>query len=91
MKFIEFDYTKADGSKSHRVILSEDPPLRKHVFGVDITGLSNVEQALFAAEMAQANKAYIEKCISIRAKFDVTHNLRQFDPEKMTNMVIEIV
>ena len=90
MKFVEFKYTKADGSVSDRAIIELVTPT-KYVEGIDVTQLPEVEFATFTAAMAEMKRVHHEETMELLADFDLKHNYRKFIPEQMTNVVSEFV
>jgi hypothetical protein len=90
MKFVEFKYTKADGSVSDRAIIELVTPT-KYVEGIDVTQLPEVEFAAFTTAMAEMKRTQHEQTMQLLADFDLKHNYRKFIPEQMTNVISEFV
>jgi hypothetical protein len=90
MKFVEFKYTKADGSVSDRAIIELVTPT-KYVEGIDVTQLPEAEFGAFTKAMADMKRAHHEQTMELLADFDLKHNYRKFIPEQMTNVTQEYV
>jgi hypothetical protein len=90
MKLITFNYTKAPGKVSARVLLTLTVPNTMYE-GIDISELDQEEQALFSYEMDKAREAYIDAMAVIQDKFDVKTNYRRFDPSKMSEVLKEVL
>jgi hypothetical protein len=90
MKFIEFKYTKADGSVSDRAIIELVTPT-KYVEGIDVTKMPEIEFATFTAAMSEMKRVHYEQTMELLADFDLKHNYRKFIPDNMTNVVTEYV
>lgn len=88
MNIITFKYTKADGKESQRTLAVSITP-NKFYAGTDISELAQEEQAIYAVKMSDAKAAYLKAIADINAEFDVKHNYRQFDPNKMSNVIEE--
>ncbi len=88
MKLYTFTYTKADGKSSKRVLAAHNAP-SKFYMGTDLSELSMEDQALYASEVNAAKEVYLEKVKALNDKYDLNFKLRQFDPEKMTDLVEE--
>lgn len=90
MKTLVFNYTKADGTSSHRVLAVSNEP-SKNFAGTDISALDTDNQVDYLMAVNAAKNAYLEALKSINDKFDLTHNYRQFKPENMSNVVSEYI
>jgi hypothetical protein len=90
MKFVEFKYTKADGSVSDRAIIELVTPT-KYVEGIDVSQMPETDFATFTAAMAEMKRVHHEETMELLADFDLKHNYRKFIPEQMTNVVSEYV
>lgn len=90
MKFVEFTYTKADGSTSKRAIIELVTPT-KHVEGIDVTSLSEDDFASFTQAMSQLKTAQHNETMSLLDTYDLNHNYRKFNPEQMTDVTTEYV
>ena len=88
MKTITFDYTKADGKTSKRVlVVTKDPSIFVH--GQDITELSMEDQALYIQALNTAHEEYVQRIEAINEEFDMRFKYRQFDPSRMENIIQE--
>lgn len=87
-KVISFDYEKANGVKSHRVLVVSAEPSRFFA-GTDISELESVDQVLYAQALQALKDNYLEDIAALNDEFDLKHNYRQFDPSRMTNVVEE--
>jgi hypothetical protein len=90
MKFVEFTYTKADGSTSKRAIIELVTPT-KHVEGIDVTSLSEDDFASFTQAMSQLKTAQHNETMSLLDTYDLNHNYRKFNPEQMTDVTTDYV
>jgi hypothetical protein len=90
MKFVEFTYTKQDGSKSDRAIIELVTPT-KHIEGIDVSQLPEESFAAFTAAMSEMKKVHHNETMELLETFDLKHNYRRFIPEQMTNVTAEYV
>lgn len=90
MKFVEFKYTKTDGSVSDRAIIELVTPT-KYVEGIDVSQMPESDFATFTIAMAEMKRAHHEQTMELLADFDLKHNYRKFIPEQMTNVISEFV
>ena len=90
MKTITFNYTKADGKQSNRVVVLSNEP-NKFYSGTDITELDVEEQGAYIADVALAKEIYLEILKNINDKYDLNHNYRQFKPEGMSDIVVDTI
>ena len=90
MKFVEFKYTKADGSVSDRAIIELITPT-KYVEGIDVSQLPETDFAAFTVAMSELKRAHHEQTMELLNNFDLKHNYRKFIPDNMTNVVSEYV
>jgi len=88
MKTLSFKYTKADGTSSNRVLAVMVSPNTMYE-GIDMSSLEPVEMAMFEVAMDAAYTEYLNKITQIKDEFDLNHNYRRFDTDKMTDIVIE--
>ena len=88
MNTITFQYTKADGSTSQRVLVPSAEP-NKMFKGTDISSLSAEDQVAYIDAITAAKDIYLNAIKSLNDIYDLNHNFRQFDPAKMTNIVRE--
>lgn len=88
MKLLTFKYTKADGSESDRnLVVSVEPT--SFFAGTDISELTMEDQALYIAALNAAKEEYMGAIEALNVEFDVKFRYRQFDPSRMTNVVVE--
>jgi hypothetical protein len=90
MKFVEFRYTKADGSVSDRAIIELVTPT-KYVEGIDVTQMPESDFAAFTVAMSNLKRTQHEQTMQLLADFDLKHNYRKFIPEQMTNVISDFV
>lgn len=88
MNILTFNYTKANGSTSDRVLAVMTKPNTMYE-GIDISELSMESQALFAEQVNSAYVTYLAALEAVKASFDVSQNYRRFDPKKMQAVVSE--
>jgi len=85
MKTLTFKYTKADGSISYRTLLVMVSPNTMYE-GLDISELEALEMADVEVEMKKAYSRYLSDIADIKQEFDIKHNYRRFDPNKMSEI-----
>ena len=90
MNFMEFTYTKADGTTSKRAILPLLSP-SKHIEGIDLTQLPENEFVQFCREFSALKSDHHNQVMEKLAKFDLTHNYRCFNPDKMSDVTSDYV
>jgi hypothetical protein len=90
MKFLEFTYTKADGTKSKRAIIELVTPT-KHIEGIDVTNLSEDEFASFTQAISNLKTAQHNETMSLLDTYDLNHNYRKFIPEQMSDVITDYV
>jgi len=90
MNFIEFTYTKADGTESKRAVLPLVGPT-KFVEGIDVSQMPEDEFAVFCREFSALKSAQHEQTMAILEQFDLKHNYRRFIPEQMTDITTDYV
>jgi hypothetical protein len=88
MKIMNFTYTKPDGKTSKRTFVSIRSPFTDY-FGVDISELSEEDQAIFTAEMQSIEDAKTNAINELMIKFDVKNNYRKFLAERMSDISVE--
>lgn len=88
MKLKSFDYTKADGTTSHREFIEFYGPTHL-CFGVDVTELEEADRIDLATKLAYARSEFDKDVATLMELYDVKHNFRQFKPESMTNVESE--
>lgn len=77
MLTLAFDYTKADGSVSKRVITPHIMPGTMYA-GTDISELSFEDRIRFASAMNKLADEHAAKLAEINAEFDLNDRYRQF-------------
>ena len=85
MKTLTFKYTKADGSISYRTLLVMVSPNTMYE-GLDISELEALEMADVEVEIKKAYNRYLSDIADIKQEFDIKHNYRRFDPNKMSEI-----
>lgn len=90
MKFLEFTYTKTDGSQSKRAVIELVTP-SQFVEGIDVTGLSESEFAEFCREFAALKADQHNQTMEKLAQYDLKHNYRRFIPEQMSDVTHDYV
>lgn len=80
-----FTYTKANGSVSQRTTVSIKEPYNMYQ-AIDVSELNEDDQTEFAVAFSKLRDAHNQAVAELMAKYDVTHNFRQFDPLKMTDV-----
>lgn len=89
MNILTFTYTKKpDDTPTSRVVIPLICPTDKY-FCIDVSDLSEEDQALFAAEVAKVDAEKQEKINELMNKYDVRTNFRSFIPGKMSNIEVE--
>ena len=82
MKLAAFNYTDAKNKTTQRVILVTEQPQNK-LQGIDVTELDDSEAVSFARQYGRLLDDFRQQVLELQAEFDVTHNFRQFLPERM--------
>lgn len=90
MKIKSFTYTKSPTDVSQRDVLVIGEP-SSYLTGIDISELSEEDQAKFAVEMSNVLDNYKIAQQTVMAKYDVRNRFRQFDPLKITDVVDEYI
>ena len=90
MKFVEFTYTKADGTVSKRAIIELVTPT-KHIEGIDVTSLNDNDFADFCREFSALKADQHNQTMEKLAQFDLKHNYRRFIPEQMSDITSDYV
>lgn len=90
MNFIEFTYTKADGTTSKRAVIPMFGPT-KFVEGIDVSQMSEDEFADFCREFSALKLTQHEETMTMLEQFDLKHNYRRFSPENMSDVITEYV
>ena len=87
---MEFKYTKANGDVSERALIVTQEPV-KLLAGIDVTELPEAQFAEFTNEYRKIKDRQHQEMLELQAKYDLTHNYRQFTPERMSEVVTEWV
>lgn len=90
MKVVEFTYTKANGDVSTRAVVETTKPT-KFMSGLDISEMSPDNMLEFAKEYNELETKFAEARLALQTKYDIKHNYRQFDPERMTDVTSEFI
>lgn len=88
MKVKSFIYTKADGSKSNRVVAAISEP-SQNMFGIDITELDPVVQGQFAAELQMVLDKRKDDIEHLMGRYDIKYNYRTFKASGMSEVVTD--
>lgn len=87
MEFMDFTYTKKAGETSDRTLLVLGKP-NPNYFGVDVSDVLNEDFHDLSLEFNQLYNTYQENLRSLMEKYDLKHNFRAFNPEKMQNVEV---
>ena len=90
MNFIEFTYTKSDGSTSKRAVIPLVSP-SEHMEGIDVTSLSESDFADFCREFSALKNDHHNQVMEKLAQYDLRHNYRKFNPENMSDVTTDYV
>lgn len=90
MNLITFQYTKADGSTSLRVLSPVVTPGRMYE-GTDLSELSDEDQVLYVQALGKLQDEFYSKIHALQNEFDLNNRYRRFDPSKMSAIVKEAV
>lgn len=90
MKLLEFVYTKDTGKQSNRAVIELLQPT-KFVEGIDVSELDQPEFAEFCKHFGELKRKQHEETLEMLAKFDLNHNYRRFDPNKMSDITVDYV
>lgn len=88
MKLMEFTYTKADGTVSDRAVIETVSPTKNYA-GLDVSNMPEAEFADFVQEYRELINSQYDAKMALIHKYDLTHNYRQFIPERMTDVTTE--
>lgn len=81
---MKFTYEKAGGAKSKRVFVPLICP-NKMYEGIDISELTAGDQEEFATLVQELKDGFKVDLEQLMEDFDIKHNYRRFNPEKMTS------
>ena len=90
MKVVEFTYTNPDGDVSKRAVVESAKP-SKFMSGIDISELDADTMLEFAAKFNAVETQIAELRQTLLNSFDLKHNFRLFDPERMTEVTAEFI
>ena len=90
MNFIEFTYTKADGTESKRAAIPLFGPTT-FVEGIDVSQMPEDEFADFCREFSALKSTQHEETMAMLEQFDLKHNYRRFIPEQMSDITTDYV
>ena len=90
MNIITFDYTKANGTITQRVVSPVVVPNNMYE-GTDLSELSVQDQVLYCQALGNLKDQFKAQVAQLQADFDVNNRYRRFDPSKMTNIIEEAV
>lgn len=90
MKFVEFTYTKPDGSTSKRALIPLVSP-SEYIEGIDVTQLSESDFADFCREFSALKVDHHNQVMEKLAQYDLRHNYRKFNPKQMTDVTSDYV
>jgi hypothetical protein len=90
MNFLEFTYTKADGTESKRAAIPLFGPT-KFVEAIDVSQMPEDEFADFCREFSALKSTQHEETMAMLEQFDLRHNYRRFIPEQMSDITTEYV
>ena len=90
MNFLEFTYTKADGTVSKRAAIPLFGPT-KFVEAIDVTSLSESDFADFCREFGALKNDHHNQVMEKLAQYDLRHNYRKFNPDNMSDVTTDYV
>lgn len=90
MKFVEFTYTKADGTKSKRAVIELVTP-SEHMEGIDVSSLTESDFADFCREFSALKADHHNQVMEKLAQYDLKHNYRRFIPKQMSDITADYV
>lgn len=90
MNFIEFTYTKSDGSTSKRAVIPLVSP-SEHIEGIDVSQLSEADFADFCREFSALKSDHHNQVMDKLAQYDLRHNYRRFIPKQMSDVTTDYV
>lgn len=90
MKLAKFEYTDTKGKITQREVFVVTMPTNK-LSGIDVTELTEEEQAVFAIEYDALVDEFHSKVDALKKQFDITHNFRQFLETGIKNLELENV
>lgn len=90
MNFIEFTYTKADGTTSKRAVIPLLGPT-EFVEGIDVSQMPEEDFAVFCQQFSELKNAQHNQTMEMLAQFDLRHNYRRFIPKNMSDVTTDYV
>lgn len=90
MQIKSFTYTKSSGEQSFRDVLVLQEPSNM-LLAVDISELSQEDQAAYAVYMSKLHDEYTAKIAALNQEYDMLNRIHKFDPLKMTDVSSEYV
>lgn len=88
MNILEFDYTDAKGKKTKRTAVELSHPTDLYLT-IDVAELSPDVQLALIVDLKFLKERYDKQIFDVMANYDIKHNLRNFNVEKMENIVVE--
>ena len=85
MEFKDFTYIKANNTKSDRTLLVLSTPDTNY-FGIDLSDMLTEDFAAFSEKYNALHREYKQAVSALMQEFDLTHNYRQFSPERMSDV-----
>ena len=85
MQLTSFEYTKADGTTSKRVIIVTGSPSQNYS-GIDISEVSTEDQALYTVAYEKIKAEHDLAIRQLNKEFEMQHRYRQFKPAGMSNI-----
>ena len=90
MRLKEFTYTKANGEVSKRALVVTQEP-RTNIAGFDVTNMEYEYCADFTSEYKDLLYKHTTELAELTARYDLTHNYRQFIPANMSEVTTETI
>lgn len=90
MKLKEFTYTKANGEVSKRALIVTQEP-RTNIAGFDVTQMHFDAYADFTLDYDDLIRKHTAELAELTARYDLTHNYRQFIPANMVDVTTETI
>lgn len=88
MILTEFTYTKTSGDVSKRALVVTQQP-RANIAGFDVTTMPVDDLMQFMDEYDTMYARHTAELAEVTAKYDLTHNYRQFIPARMSEVTTE--
>lgn len=84
MQIKSFNYTKANGTTSKRVVMVTRSPSNMFM-GVDLSELDEQAAREYAETYSVLMDSFMEQVAELDKAYDTQNRIRQFDPLKMTD------